>query len=156
MQEQKKKQELYIEPKAPPEIVVKPVPPPAIGPAESKLVVSRVMFTGNTVFKSAELERIIAPAIGKEMTLGELNEFISKVSDYYVAHGYILAQAYLPPQEIRDGVVEVAILEGEVGAIELTGNKRYQILHDLECHGSRPKTSRAQRISTGDFPQHTE
>jgi hemolysin activation/secretion protein len=125
-QEQKKKQERYIEPKPPPEIVVKPVPPPAIGPAESKLVVSRVVFTGNTVFKSAELERIVAPALGKEMTLGELNELIGKVSDYYVAHGYILAQAYLPPQEIRDGAVEVAILEGEVGAIELTGNKRYR------------------------------
>jgi hemolysin activation/secretion protein len=125
-QEQKKKQELYIEPKPPPEIVVKPVPPPAIGPAESKLVVSRVIFTGNTVFKSAELERIVAPAIGKEMTLGELNELITKITDYYVSHGYILAQAYLPPQEIRDGVVEVAILEGEVGAIEVSGNKRYR------------------------------
>ena len=125
-QERKKKQERYIEPQTPPDIAVKPVPPPAIGPAESKLVVSRVMFTGNTVFKSAELERIVAPAIGKEMTLGELNELIGKVSDYYVAHGYILAQAYLPPQEIRDGMVEVAILEGEVGAIEVSGNKRYR------------------------------
>jgi hemolysin activation/secretion protein len=124
-EEEKKKQELFNQPKGPP-VIEKPVRPLAVSPGDAKLVVSRITFRGNTVFKSAELERIVAPAIGKELTLRELNEVIGKVSAYYIAHGYILAQAYLPPQEIRDGVVEVAILEGEIGTIEVTGNKRYR------------------------------
>ena len=124
-EEQKKKQEQYLQPQVPP-IIEKPVMPPSPGPGDARLVVSRITFSGNTVFKTAELERIVAPALGREMTLNELNGVIGKVSEYYVAHGYILAQAYLPPQEIRDGVVEVAILEGEIGAIEVTGNKRYR------------------------------
>ena len=133
-EEQKKKQDLYIQPQVPPAIEKEspPAPPPL---PDAKLFVSRITFSGNTVFKSAELERVVAPAVGKELSLRELNEFIGKVSDYYVAHGYILAQAYLPPQEIRDGIVEVAILEGEVGTIEVTGNKRYRsstILNAME------------------------
>jgi hemolysin activation/secretion protein len=124
-EEQKKRQEQMLEPQVPP-VIEKPVMPPPTGPGDAKLVVSRITFSGNTVFKSAELERIVGPALGREMTLNELNKVIGKVSEYYVAHGYILAQAYLPPQEIRDGVVEVAILEGEIGAIEVTGNKRYR------------------------------
>jgi hemolysin activation/secretion protein len=133
-EEQKKKQDLYIQPQVPPAIEkqITPAPPP---PPDAKLLVSRITFTGNTVFKSAELERVVAPAVGKELSLRELNEFIGKVTDYYVAHGYILAQAYLPPQEIRDGIVEVAILEGEVGTIQVTGNKRYRsstILNAME------------------------
>src|SRR5207244_7463043 len=38
-----------------------------------------------------------------------------------------LAQAYLPPQEIRGGGVEIAILEGKIGKISLSGNTRYMM-----------------------------
>jgi len=133
-EEQKKKQEQLLQPPAAPPIE-KPPPPPAPPGGEATLQVSRIEFSGHTVFKTKELETLVAPVLGKVLTLRELNEVVSKVSDYYVAHGYILAQAYLPPQEIREGVVQVAILEGEIGAIQVTGNKRYSsetILNAME------------------------
>jgi hemolysin activation/secretion protein len=60
------------------------------------------------------------------LTLRELTEIAGLISEHYAAQGYILAQAYLPPQEIREGVVEIAILEGKVGNIGVTGNQRYK------------------------------
>ena len=58
-EEQKKKQELYIQPQVPP-IIEKLVMPPSPGPGDARLVVSRITFSGNTVFKTAELERVVA------------------------------------------------------------------------------------------------
>jgi len=126
-EEQQKKQEELTQPKAPSEID-KPArsrAPKAKG-AEARVTVTRFKFSGNAVITTQELEKIVAPSIGKTLTLRELTEIAGLISEHYAAQGYILAQAYLPPQEIREGVVEIAILEGKVGNIAVTGNQRYK------------------------------
>jgi len=124
-EEQKKKQEQITQPKAPPQIE-KPARPRVPKGAEAKVKVTQFKFSGNTVLKATELEQVVASAIGQIMTLQELNEVAGRVSEHYAGKGYILAQAYLPPQEIRGGVVEIAVLEGKVGKIEVAGNTRYK------------------------------
>lgn len=124
-EEQKKQQEQITHPKAPPQIDKPARTRPPKG-SEAKVKVTQFKFSGNTVIKTKELEKVVAPSIGKTLTLRELAEVAGLVSEHYAAEGFILAQAYLPPQEIRGGVVEVAILEGKVGKIGVTGNKRYK------------------------------
>ena len=124
-QEQQKQQEQLTQPKAPPQIDKPARARPPKG-AEAKVKVAQIKFSGNTVIKTNELDEVVATAIGKTLTLRELTEVAGQVSEYYAAEGYILAQAYLPPQEIRGGVVEIAILEGKVGKIGVTGNTRYK------------------------------
>jgi hemolysin activation/secretion protein len=124
-EEQQKKQEQITQPKAPPQIDKPARTRPPKG-SEAKVKVTQFKFSGNTVIKTKELEKVVAPSIGKTLTLRELAEVAGLVSEHYAAEGFILAQAYLPPQEIRGGVVEVAILEGKVGKIDVTGNKRYK------------------------------
>lgn len=125
-EKQKKLQEELTQPPPSPRID-KPPKPPAPKAGEAKLKVARITFSGNTVLPTSELEEVVAPALGKELTLRELNDVATQVSNYYVSKGYILAQAYLPPQEIREGVVEIAVLEGKLGTIEVRGNKRYMM-----------------------------
>ncbi len=36
----------------------------------------------------------------------------AKIADYYHRNGYFVAQAYLPAQDIKDGAVTIAVLEG--------------------------------------------
>ena len=36
---------------------------------------------------------------------------------YYRAHGYFVARAYLPAQDITGGEVEIAVLEGRIGTV---------------------------------------
>ena len=124
-QEEKRKQEKLTQPETSPP-VDKPTRPRALKGSEAKVKVTKFKFTGNTVFKASQLEKIVISAIDQVLTLRELNELAGLVSEHYVANGYILAQAYLPPQEIRGGVVEIAILEGKVGKLEVTGNTRYK------------------------------
>ncbi len=124
-EEEKRKLEQLQQPKAPPQIDKPARSRPPKG-AEAKVKVSQFKFSGNTVIRTKELEKVVAPSVGQVLTLRELTEVAGTVSEYYATKGFILAQAYLPPQEIRGGVVEIAVLEGKVGKIGVTGNQRYK------------------------------
>ena len=53
------------------------------------------------------------------MTLPDLRVMVEKISAYYNQRGYFLARAYLPAQDITDGSLTIAVLEGYYGAISL-------------------------------------
>lgn len=84
-----------------------------------KVTVTRFRISGNTIFSEAELLAAIREFVGKELDIDGLNEAATRVRAYYRERGYFLAQAYLPRQEIREGVVEIAVIEGRVGKLEL-------------------------------------
>ena len=97
-----------------------PEPKPALG-AQPKLrvKVSAFTFTGNTLIPSDELQPKVQEFLGKELNFEGLNDAATEVRAFYRSRGYFLAQAYLPEQTIRGGVVEIAIIEGRWGIIEL-------------------------------------
>ena len=97
-----------------------PEPRPALG-AQPKLRVKVAGFTfsGNTLIPEGELLEKVQEFIGKELNFDGLNDAATEVRAYYRSRGYFLAQAYLPEQTIRGGVVEIAIIEGRWGTIEL-------------------------------------
>src|SRR5690242_4699385 len=73
--------------------------------------------TGNTLFSEATLLDTVKEFVGKEQTIDGLNDAATKVRAYYRERGYFLAQAYLPQQEIKGGVVEIAVIEARVGKV---------------------------------------
>jgi hemolysin activation/secretion protein len=95
-------------------------PPPA-----TKVLVKAYRITGTSVIATADLEPIVAPYVGREMDLTELGNLAEVVTAALREKGYSLARAYIPAQEIRDGIVEIAVLEGRVGDIIVKGNKNY-------------------------------
>ena len=123
-EEQKKQQKQLIQPQAPPQIE-KPAPPALPQGGGAKVTVTRIVISGNTVIPTKELEAVVASAIGRELTIRQLNEVAELISKHYIGQGYILGRAYLPPQEIRDGVIQMAVFEGKVGGIAVAGNRRY-------------------------------
>ena len=54
----------------------------------------------------------LADLNGSEQDLAGLRAAADRITRYYHDQGYLLARAYLPPQEIRDGVVDIAVQEG--------------------------------------------
>ncbi len=97
-----------------------PPPRPALKVLpELRVTVTRFRITGNTVFPEAELLEAVKDLVGKELDFNGLNEAATRLRAHYRARGYFLAQAYLPEQKIHEGVVEIAVLEGRLGNIEL-------------------------------------
>jgi len=100
----------------------KPAPAPTVRTGVAVLV-KGFKITGNTVYPEAELAALIADNIGKELSFEDLSQVPAKISAHYRSQGYFLAQAYLPAQDVKNGVVEIAVLEGRVGEVKLNMGK---------------------------------
>ena len=87
--------------------------------------VGKIQLFGNTLIADEALRPLIAPYEGREMTLEEIEKVVKLIQNYYLDEGYLLAQVYLPAQEIDSGVVEIEILEGQIGTIKVEGNRSY-------------------------------
>ncbi len=95
-----------------------PAPRPVLGlPSDIRIAVHGFRISGAQAFPASELLALVAGAEGQELTLAELQAVAARITRYYRAHGYLLAWAYLPAQEIRDGQVEIAVLEGRLGKV---------------------------------------
>lgn len=98
-----------------------PADKPAVTPESGvRIAVAGFTYQGNTLFSAAELDAIMAPYVGKELTLADLERAVGNITNAYRAKGYLLASASLPPQSIKPGrPVLVAIVEGALEKINL-------------------------------------
>jgi hemolysin activation/secretion protein len=77
-------------------------------------------ITGAHIFPVADLETLIREYRGQSLTMAELNAVAGRITTYYRKHGYLLSRAYLPAQTVRDGTVEIAVIEGHLAEIDVT------------------------------------
>lgn len=94
------------------------------GDVPATIVVKQFKVTGSTVFSEAELAAETKDYINQPITLTQLFEARSKITDLYIRRGYITSGAYIPPQRLQDGVVEIRVVEGRLEDIRVTGNRR--------------------------------
>lgn len=96
----------------------------ASGPEMAKtLKVERIALTGNRSLSIDELK----PALPEPglLTLGELHATADRVTQIYRKNGYALAFAYVPAQDVKAGLVEIAVVEGRIGRVLVEGNTHY-------------------------------
>jgi hemolysin activation/secretion protein len=93
------------------------------GAEDLKVTVTGFSFTGNSSVTSEQLDVLLVDYRGREIGLAELNQAVGVVTAFYREQGFFLAQAYLPVQDIQGGAVEIAVLEGKVGAVNIGGSE---------------------------------
>ena len=91
---------------------------PVAGPGQ--IVPRSFSYVGNTVFSSKVLDKLTSQYIGKATDFDGLSDVADAIKDYYHKRGYFLAVAFLPKQDVTDGVVTIQVLEGRIGKIKLT------------------------------------
>jgi hemolysin activation/secretion protein len=110
-----------------------PMEPPATAPATAQsmteppppAVIKGFVFSGNTVASHEQLQAATQRFVGEVLDLPVLEKAAQSVTDYYRKQGYTLALAYVPQQEIRLGIVTLAVLEGTIGEVSVNGNTHY-------------------------------
>lgn len=90
--------------------------PEAAGPA---IRVNTLRVTGNRSFPEATLVAAAGLTPGSDVNLSQLRDAAARIAAYYNARGYILAQAYVPAQEIVGGNVTIEVVEGRLGKTEV-------------------------------------
>jgi len=112
--------------------------------ADTRMVLHKVRFEGGTVFPLSDLREHYQPLIGHHVTLGELQQYTERLTKRYRQEGYLLSYAYLPPQDVADGRVNVVLVEGYIrdyrvdGDIGPASDYLQQLLTQLEAE--RPLT----------------
>jgi len=111
-------------PQAPPTIQKEPLPQVRVkAPAGKKIAVKKIVVDGYNLIQKEEVDSITVPNEGKNLDLEELGMIAEIITAKYREKGYIISFAYLPPQEVKDGVVHFRVVEGKVGDIQVTREK---------------------------------
>jgi hemolysin activation/secretion protein len=104
---------------APPSLAPQAAPAAPSADQGASFPVNGYRYSGNTVFDQRTLDALLLDLRGKELTLAQVQEAALRITRHYRERGYLVARAYVPPQEVREGVVEIALLEGRYGVAEL-------------------------------------
>ena len=97
-----------------------------VTPKEEKLSfeVKEIRVTKSELLTTEELRALVGFEGAIVMTVQDLQNVVAKINGAYLAKGIQTAQAVLPPQVIKDGVVYIRLVEGRYGEIKVQGNKR--------------------------------
>ncbi len=127
--------QIQLAPPAPPGTVTPaPVPPAAQPPAAaakpqlrgiSHFILRAVHTVGNTVLDDASVHAIVAPYIGKSVTLDDLEEIRQQFTHLYIDRGFVNSGAVIPDQDVADGIVTFRFVEGRVTDIKVSGTDHF-------------------------------
>jgi hemolysin activation/secretion protein len=130
-----------------------PPPPPKSGldiqqPAPSKadtnggpqFTAEKITVTGATAFPAMRLEELVSKYAKRPTSLVELRQGAATITRFYRTHGYPLARAYVPSQSVRNGIVEIRVLEGRYGklVIEDEAGVSASLVRRLMRHSASP------------------
>jgi hemolysin activation/secretion protein len=108
-----------------PRIEIKPgAQLPDAAPASTQILVTRLDITGAQAYTPERLLVVSGFVPGSQLSLADLQGMVTKITSFYRQNGYFVAQAYLPAQDINQGVVTVAVIEGRYGKV-VVNNQSY-------------------------------
>ena len=90
---------------------------------EISFALQQVIWNPSEILTKEQIQAVTVSYIGKQVTLKDLREMADKITNLYRDKGYMTCGAVLPPQRIHDGVVEIRLIEGKTGKVNLTGNR---------------------------------
>lgn len=95
-----------------------PAAPMPQGAKGATVTVRGFIIDGATLVPADELVALLADLVGQALTLADLERAAQRLAAHYRSKGW-LARVYLPAQEIKDGVVHVAVIEGRLSGISV-------------------------------------
>lgn len=108
--------------------------PPASGEGGATLQVNAWRIEGATLLPEVQLQSAIAGFAGRELSLTQLQEAAWVIVQTYRAAGW-LVHAFVPPQEIDQGVVRVHVVEARLGEVRIeypaSGNAPRELIRNM-------------------------
>jgi len=95
--------------------------------------IKSVKVTGNTLFGQDEVDAIFKAAIGPAVTLASLREAAERLEARFREKGYFLTRVFVPPQQVKDGIFEVQVIEGYLSAVYVDGAPNDSLRQRIEA-----------------------
>lgn len=129
----------------PPSLTLPPVPAPPEDDVQKELgqvrvFVNAIQVIGNTVFPDSEIKAVTTPYENRTLTTEDLERLRLALTLLYINNGYITSGAVIPDQDVKDGVIQIQIIEGALSRIDVEGNNwfRRSYLGDRLMLGAGP------------------
>lgn len=94
-------------------------------PAAPRFEIARFAVDGNTLLKTEDIERAVAPFIGKQKDFADIQRALESLEQAYRDRGYGVVQVTLPEQDITRGVVQFRVIEPRIGKVIVEGNEHF-------------------------------
>jgi len=139
-----------LQPPAPaPQVLEAPARPTVDLPEGTTVKVEGFRVTGARSYPLPELDALLRPWVGRTLDLKGLNEAAGALTRRYQADGHLLSYAYLPAQKVDAGVVEIAVLEGQIAAVQVVTAQEVR-LRDAVVQAHTDSLTQAQPVLQPD------
>jgi hemolysin activation/secretion protein len=129
-----------------------PTPAPVAKPSDASVTVTRFAFAGHTLLSNDALNAAVASYLNRPLNFNELQAAAAAVAQAYREAG-CLVTAYLPKQDVSNGVVTIQITEALLGKVSVqspapervAAQRLIQIFESQQPKGQAMQTSRIDR-----------
>jgi hemolysin activation/secretion protein len=88
---------------------------------EPAFVVNDIVLSGDRIFSEAEKIQLAAPFLGQRLGSNRINLLLKRITAAYLSRGYLTTRAYLGPQNVQSGRLEITVIPGTIESISLDG-----------------------------------
>lgn len=83
-----------------------------------------VQIEGVSVYKIGTLQPYYKNMIDKNVSLADIIVLTEEITKHYKQDGYIFAKVFLPPQEIKNGIIKLRAVEGRITTLDIDSNTK--------------------------------
>jgi hemolysin activation/secretion protein len=93
--------------------------PPAEAPVKDAACskVTQIVLEGATRLDDADRTQLLAPYLGKCLTLADINKLIGEITNRYVERGFVTTRVYIPQQDLGSGTLQLKVVEGKIQSL---------------------------------------
>lgn len=124
-----------------------------------KVLVTNFSIEGNQHIDSGILLSQIESYKDKTLSFNDMQAVAANITRYYREQGYIVARAYIPVQEMDNGVLDIVIIEGTYGEFKLLNHSKVNtvLIQSILGTGKKgtvinSKTLERSLLITNDLP----
>lgn len=130
-----------LPPATAPRVVDAPVRPTLTLPEGVSVQAQGFRVSGARSFPADQLVEMLKPWVGRRLDLTGLNEAAGALTRHYQRNGHLLSYAYIPAQRVADGVIEIAVLEGQLEAVQIVTAQDVRLRDEvIQAHTDRLAT----------------
>ena len=95
--------------------------PESIADPEPTFKIEYIELIGNTVLSSQDVEPILTKFQGKKLGVNRINLLLRRLTEAFIAKGYITTRAYLGQQNLASGRLVLTVVPGKIEAFKING-----------------------------------
>lgn len=86
--------------------------------------INLIVVQGATIIDEDQVDRITKTYVSRCLSLKDINQLISDISNLYLDKGFITSRAFVQPQKIEKGTLDLLVVEGKIETFQSTSSMK--------------------------------